>query len=90
MQACPSEEQLAAYVAGVAADPVSSGIDRHLSECGNCTTWIEEAQQNDDYLVELRAAVEAPDAGAVGSGQAVGREPSPAGYEILRRLGRPS
>jgi len=87
MAECPSEEQLAGYVAGICTDEQTATIDAHLSTCTRCGEWVERARAADvgqtmpsDQLAETQASAE----------EAAPETPSPSipGYELVKEAHR--
>ena len=51
---CPDLEMIERYVAGRLERHEAAGFRSHLESCASCRTRVAEAQENEDFLVELR------------------------------------
>ena len=59
MQRCPSEEQLARYVAGACVDDEAARVRSHIEQCGGCARWVAEAEANDAILDSVCGVLDA-------------------------------
>ena len=51
---CPDLETIERYVTGQLHRDEAAGFRSHLENCPHCRTRVAEAQENEDFLVELR------------------------------------
>lgn len=78
MTECPPEATLEQFLAGLLPEGDSTPIDRHVSSCETCASWVSEARSDEALLPALRS---------MDSGPEVAIPDQIAGYKILQRLG---
>jgi len=52
---CPDHEIIERYVSGQLERPEAAGFSSHLQDCPQCRSRVAEAQENEDFLAELRS-----------------------------------
>jgi hypothetical protein len=101
--ACPGDDRLESFFAGLLPADQSADIRRHVEACPNCGTWLREAQADEALLGDVRHALEATalripaergssdfrsnGPAAQGSPSPSERQPEVSGFRILRKLG---
>ncbi len=81
--ACPNEEQLELYFAGLAEDESAVEVDAHVSSCPQCRSWVEEARQDEALLGRVQRAVGEGRAAPAGIDEVGGVS----GFRIIRPIG---
>ncbi len=54
MSKCPTEEELAGYVAGARAGDAAERIRAHIVECERCASWVADAEANEVIFESVR------------------------------------
>ena len=52
-QACPSETQLAEFLAGTCSTAEETVIRAHLGNCSRCDSWLADARANDALFTQF-------------------------------------
>src|SRR5262249_12177273 len=91
MNACPSEQELAAFNLGELPEEGSEAISQHLESCPHCEAFLDSLDgRTDPAIAALRYPGSARAPGRIhvlSTASAAAAPPAVAGYEVLGFLG---
>jgi len=82
--ACPSDEQLELYFAGLAEGESAVQVDSHVANCPQCRSWVAEARQDEALLGRVQQAI---GHGGSFAPEIAGEVGGVSGFRIIRPIG---